>query len=444
MSFPAVDTPMLQDQNGVYPALLGFVPASIGKRVAGRVIDAAIAMVVCYLVPLVLFGLVLANESLTSSVAAMLVWAGVTVAYAGFSLWMLLAKGSYPGAYIMGLQNVDVHTGRISVKNVLLKYVVEALLSGVTAGIGTVIVIFATMSKGTNRHGIDRAFNLIVIDNKAGRTPVTDQAPIVAPLPVEAPRPAAIAQVSLGTGPMESSRAYEAGVGFASGPGSGFSETMLAPGPSVAPEPARPTPIVFPESFGSPFAEPSRTGADAPSQPIVQVPRPGSDHYIDSTPFSPAPERAPQPVAPNIEVPQALAPPQPPPGWLTPGFDETVVDAGAFVPEPPVGVTEVILDGLTTISLDHATLLGRNPSTQPTVEATIRLPVADPTMQISKTHLAVGGDAGQWWVMDLRSTNGTRIIDADGTETRVEPVVKTPVPLGGIVRFGTHEIRARS
>lgn len=471
MTSPTDSGVLLADQNGSYPALTGYVPAAVGRRVAARVLDFGMMMVVAYLLPLLLLALLSTSDPYLALTWGSVIYLVAVGLYAAVALWALIAKGSYPGGVIMGIQNVDVHTGRVAAGGTLLKYLLEGLLSGLTLGIGPLIVCFATLSPGTNRHAIDRMLNIIVIDNSLGRKPsdlVSPTPPVATAPPISRP---AIAAVSLTGQPQDATSA--------DGPAD-FTPQFGAPDavaeivqPSTAPSPVpRPAPAADP--FGSPFSEPTTISVGGP-QPVTQVAGPGANAFIEATPFSsgqpesavPAPAMPvfePRPVV--VEPPSAMiavgeapaqspalltGPPAPPARSETPpeqqeppGFDHTVVDANAFSPAPATKVTELLLDGTTTISLDQITLLGRNPATVPNLAQTVSLPVPDPRMELSKTHLAVGATDGQWWVMDLRSTNGTRLVDGRGVVTKLEPGQQTPVAADAVVRFGSHEIKAKA
>jgi len=147
-----------------------------------------------------------------------------------------------------------------------------------------------------------------------------------------------------------------------------------------------------------------------------------------------------------LSVAAGLPDPPPPSADLSAGpiVEETVIDdvlMPTHLSSRGQAVTRLLLDGSTALTLDRITLLGRNPIDVPALGPTAIMQIDD-DLQVSKTHLAVGVDGGGFWVMDLNSTNGTRVVAPDGTTTRVDPTVRTIVPAGAIVRFGSHSIKA--
>ena len=60
-----------------------------------------------------------------------------------------------------------------------------------------------------------------------------------------------------------------------------------------------------------------------------------------------------------------------------------------------------------TIGVDGLVLLGRNPQPRVGEEDATLIKVLDESRTVSKSHLAVGVDAGGLYVMDRGSTNGT-------------------------------------
>jgi hypothetical protein len=81
-------------------------------------------------------------------------------------------------------------------------------------------------------------------------------------------------------------------------------------------------------------------------------------------------------------------------------------------------------------------LLGRNPSAEAGDPYAQLVAVPDSTRTVSKTHLAYGVEAGEIWVMDRHSTNGTTVVSADGHRTTCPPGFRTLVRPGQTVQFG--------
>jgi hypothetical protein len=81
-------------------------------------------------------------------------------------------------------------------------------------------------------------------------------------------------------------------------------------------------------------------------------------------------------------------------------------------------------------------LLGRDPAADDDEDVVHKLSLQDPEHSVSKTHVKFGVDADGFWVADRHSVNGTVLVDADGTRTRLEPDSRTTVPTGAAVEFG--------
>jgi hypothetical protein len=100
------------------------------------------------------------------------------------------------------------------------------------------------------------------------------------------------------------------------------------------------------------------------------------------------------------------------------------------------GTVVFTLDNGQDVVVAEFGLLGRNPSAEVGDPYAQLVAVPDGTRTVSKTHLAFGSAAGQTWVTDRHSTNGTWVIAVDGHRTVCEPGVRTPVRVGQTVQFG--------
>ncbi|HWD62743.1 MAG TPA: zinc-ribbon domain-containing protein [Humibacter sp.] len=83
-----------------------------------------------------------------------------------------------------------------------------------------------------------------------------------------------------------------------------------------------------------------------------------------------------------------------------------------------------------------AGLLGRRPFAQPGERFDQLVSIADHERSVSKTHLEFGVEAGELWVCDRYSANGTVIIPPAGAPRRCEPGRRYRVPRGGKVEIG--------
>ncbi|WP_152365542.1 RDD family protein [Microlunatus speluncae] len=96
------------------------------------------------------------------------------------------------------------------------------------------------------------------------------------------------------------------------------------------------------------------------------------------------------------------------------------------------------LDDGREIEVSRLVLIGRNPQARPGEEDAQLIKISDETRTVSKTHLALGVDAGGMYVMDRGSTNGSTATDLDGQSRPCAPGDVVQVDAGTIVSFGDH------
>ncbi len=81
-------------------------------------------------------------------------------------------------------------------------------------------------------------------------------------------------------------------------------------------------------------------------------------------------------------------------------------------------------------------IIGRAPSRQAHEDYAALLTVNDPSLSVSKTHVAIEADGAGLWVVDRNSTNGTWIDEGRGALRPVPANQRTPVPAGARVLIG--------
>ncbi len=81
-------------------------------------------------------------------------------------------------------------------------------------------------------------------------------------------------------------------------------------------------------------------------------------------------------------------------------------------------------------------LLGRNPGVQPGEHFDHVVSIRDPGRSVSKTHLEFGQDAGEFWVLDRFSGNGSVIRQPDHAAARCEPGRRYRIARGTRVDIG--------
>ena len=98
----------------------------------------------------------------------------------------------------------------------------------------------------------------------------------------------------------------------------------------------------------------------------------------------------------------------------------------------------ILLDDGRRIPLEGLVLLGRNPQPKAGEEDAQLIKIADETRTVSKSHLAVGVDAGGVYVVDRGSTNGSTVSTTNGMSSRCRAGEMVRVGDGAIVSIGDH------
>ena len=104
-------------------------------------------------------------------------------------------------------------------------------------------------------------------------------------------------------------------------------------------------------------------------------------------------------------------------------------------------VISLTFDDGQKISVDGAVVVGRNPSPVASAPGAQLHAISDTTMTVSKTHFAIGVNEAGTWVEDHGSSNGTAIVDSNGSERDVSAGQRVVVPLGASIRFGDRTLR---
>lgn len=92
------------------------------------------------------------------------------------------------------------------------------------------------------------------------------------------------------------------------------------------------------------------------------------------------------------------------------------------------------------IEASGSLVLGRDPALVPARQHARLVPLTDQAKSVSKTHAIIDLDDGELSVTDLHSTNGVIVIDADGTETDLEPGGRATVHHGSQLLLGEFRI----
>jgi hypothetical protein len=126
-------------------------------------------------------------------------------------------------------------------------------------------------------------------------------------------------------------------------------------------------------------------------------------------------------------------------------FGEYAASAGDFADQAAVGPGSpyvqdwsILLDDGRRIAVEALVLLGRNPQPKAGEEDAQMIKIADETRTVSKSHLAVGVDAGGIYVVDRGSTNGSTVSTTNGLSSRCRAGEMVRVGDGAIVSIGDH------
>jgi uncharacterized RDD family membrane protein YckC len=145
-------------------------------------------------------------------------------------------------------------------------------------------------------------------------------------------------------------------------------------------------------------------------------------------------------LIPSISVPSTSSTPNLIVAAFTPeSIDQTINYRPKAVSTP---VFKIVFDSGDEAPFDRSMLIGRDPTTAgPADEGLALVRIVDPTMSVSKTHLALGLSDGAVWVEDRRSTNGVSVAAPNGGPADVAVGRRTPVELGSTVHFGSRWLR---
>lgn len=144
--------------------------------------------------------------------------------------------------------------------------------------------------------------------------------------------------------------------------------------------------------------------------------------------MSPVPQASPSGASPVYEDMPAFA---------ASGDDSADQTAGG--PHSPyVQDWSILLDDGRRIAVEGLVLLGRNPQPKAGEEDAQLIKIADETRTVSKSHLAVGVDAGGIYIVDRGSTNGSTVSTTNGMSSRCRAGEMVRVGDGAIVSIGDH------
>jgi len=375
-----------------YAAGIGLRPAGAGRRSAAFAIDAAAWVLLAS--PAVI-GVVLALPSITAfaspkpatvldalagSLVLVLVGQGLTIVFGLVQLLLHGRRGITLGKAVMGLRSVNVATfARRGFWRIVLRALVLQLSTAAFVVVGPA-VLFASGLWDPERRGrswLDRLAGAWVVDARSALDPFDVKAMRHARKAYEAPEP-----------------------------------VEAVPLPSLATVGGAPTAFVPVQRSNSGVVSGSLEAARwAPSEGAA------------------APSTAAAPVPPPVAAPRGFAPPP----------DPAPTSAPSRTPIPLAA--SMHFDDGTTIRIPAVALLGRDPAPAPGEQVELLVPLADASMQLSKTHAAVGIDPTEGvWMLDRGSSNGTRASTPAG-DLVLAPGERASIPPGSTVTVGGRSFR---
>jgi len=335
-------------------------------------------------------------------------------------IWYTLAvRAASPGLRAMKLQLVGFFDGRpIGPGRVFVRALVFWALF--ITGIGLLIMLIMMVRHPRKQGWHDLAATSVMIKERVLAPPVQ---PARAATDAQQGPPA---QVGNRSQPQPSGVRSEMPPSYA--PGEGYRPA----GSPVPPGPLTPPPGMAPAGSGAPYA--------------AAVPPGGS-----ASPYGGNAYAAPYPGAPYAPSYGSSPTSQPSGGELySPGqqdLPDYAASAGDFSDQtaggsgsPYVQDWSILLDDGRRIAVEGLVLLGRNPQPKAGEEDAQLIKIADETRTVSKSHLAVGVDAGGVYVVDRGSTNGSTVSTTNGMSSRCRPGEMVRVGDGAIVSIGDHWI----
>jgi uncharacterized RDD family membrane protein YckC len=414
----------------------GVEVAPLGKRFVAFLINMAVPVVVSIAV----FFLLPTTSGATRT--TLVLFGAVVILGWAFLVWYLLAaRAASPGLRAMKLQLVGFLDGRpIGWGRVFVRSLVFWALY--ITGIGLLIMLIMELRHPRKQGWHDLAATAVMIKERVLAPSVQ---PARAAVGAQQGPPA---QVSNGSQQMQPNGA-RAAMSSSYGPG----EAYGSPDSPVPPAPLAPPPGQFtaPSGYSAGPAGPyagAAASSGGPSGPYggnaYATPYPGTQYGPSQqygSPdtggelYAPAQPGGPTPQPPN-GYPTGSSPsyerrPDQPAGDFA---DQTAVAASS----PYVQEWSILLDDGRRIALDGLVLLGRNPQPKAGEEDAQLIKIADETRTVSKSHLAVGVDAGGVYVVDRGSTNGSTVSTTNGMSSRCKPGEMVRVGEGAIISIGDH------
>ncbi|MFF2369844.1 RDD family protein [Agromyces sp. NPDC058110] len=401
-----------------YAAALGLVPAPSGRRAAAFALDAAIWALLA--LPTV-FGTVALSGALVASGAetvgdlgalepdelagpfiAILVGQALTIVFGLVQLLTHGLRGVTVGKAALGIRSVSVvDFGKAGFWRIALRALVLWASWVVLLLIGPALMFLSGNwdPEQRGRSWLDRIGRCYAVDARRGLDPFDAKAMRHARRLLSSPAdPGAAKPPSL---------ASDRPVGEFQIPSQRSSSGVVSAGGSVETGQWAPPPV----GSAAPAASPAPSPAAQPAAPAAATPPPHT-----TVPTPPPHTTVPLPPPPADPTAAAAVPP-------------------SAAPRQAADRIVLVLDDGTRLTASGYGLIGRAP-VDASGEGAQLVPLADPSMLISKVHAEFGVDASGFWIADRGSTNGTDARHPDGRLETLRAGVRTPLAVGSEVTVG--------
>jgi uncharacterized RDD family membrane protein YckC len=401
----------------------------LGKRFVAYLINLSVPVIVS-------LALIFLLPSTTGAlrVTVVVIGALITIGWLVLVWYTLAVRAASPGLRAMKLQLVGFLDGRpIGPSRVFLRAVVFWALC--ITGIGLLIMLIMMMRHPRKQGWHDLTVISVMIKERVLAPPVQ---PARAAVSAQQGPPAQVRDTSQ---PQPSSvraaapPSYASGEGYAPAGSSAPSGSDMAPTGSGAPYAAAVPPGGSAAPYGgNAYAAPPQ---GAPYGPPPYPSSPGSQPSGDEL-SSPG-----QPAGPMSAMPRQGSPSSALSGYEDmPAFAALPADSADHTAggpgSPYVQDWSILLDDGRRIAVEGLVLLGRNPQPKAGEEDAQLIKIADETRTVSKSHLAVGVDAGGIYIVDRGSTNGSTVSTTNGMSSRCRAGEMVRVGDGAIVSIGDH------
>ena len=419
----------------------------LGRRLVAFLINMSVPVVVS-------LALIFLFPSTSGALRMTLAIVGAVIAIGWLIVvWYLLAvRAASPGLRAMKLQVVGFLDGRpLGLSRAFIRGLVFWALY--VTGIGLLLMLIFELRQPRKQGWHDLVATAVMIKERF-LAPAVQPARAAAPAMQSPPAPALNgslqpngARPAVPAAPMSPSYAAEEGYGSA---GSPVPPGQLAPPAGMGGYPTGPA---------SPYAGAAAMPQSGLSGPYggnaYATPHPGAP-YAPPQQYVPQQQYAPQQQYEAIDAGAELYAPGQQGGQMAQPQNGAPSGASPYEPMPDdtagnladqTSVAErspylqewsILLDDGRRIALDGLILLGRNPQPQAGEEDAQLIKIADETRTVSKSHLAIGLDAGGVYVVDRGSTNGSTVSTTNGMSTRCKAGEMVRVGEGAIVSIGDH------